>query len=87
MPYRSFPSGPRRRRPRPHEVLGLSSREHDAVKVIEVAQTLLAQWRRIPLDGSSGQSGPTGEARSRILQIIAAREAMLKRIHARSLGR
>jgi hypothetical protein len=80
-------------------VLGLSSREDDAVRVIEVAQMLLHQWRRIPLAGPSGRAGPsdlarstkqdrrTNLARSKIRQIIAARDAMLERIHARGLGR
>lgn len=86
MPHRSFPTG-RRRRPKPHEVLGLSARERDPVRVIEVAQTLLHQWRRIPHADPGGNAGCEAEARSRIRQIIAAREAMLERIHARRPGR
>lgn len=109
MPRRSRFAGPGRRRPlpdpspekspdpQPHEVLGLPSCEDDAVRVIEVAHTLLTQWRRFPLAGPSGRAGPPAGARStvearsanlahcRIRQIIAAREAMLERIHARRL--
>lgn len=87
MPRRSFSDGPRRRRPQPHQVLGLSSREADAVRVIEVAQMLLHQWRQIPLAEPGGSDGRAGEARERIRQIIAAREKMLERIHARGPGR
>lgn len=99
MSHRSRPASPSRRRPPPHEVLGLSSREDDAVRVIEVAHMLLTQWRRIPLACPSARAGPPDPARStvearstnlahtKIRQIIAAREAMLERIHARRLRR
>ena len=83
----------------------MSSREDDAVRVIEVAHTLLSHWRRIPLAGPSGRAGSpdlarsskkdvrtkrdrrTNLARCRIRQIIAARDAMLERIHACRLRR
>lgn len=84
MPHRSQTRDPRRRRQQPHEVLGLSPRESDAVKVIEVAHLLLRRWRRVPLAETAAKTaGVAGEARTRIRQIIAAREAMLVRIHAR----
>lgn len=70
--------------PQPHEVLGLSPREDDAVKVIEVAQVLLRRWRRVPLAlEGGGFPHRVGEARNRIREIVAAREAMLKRIQSR----
>ena len=87
MPHRSRPDGSRRRQPQPHEVLGLSPRESDPVRVIEVAQILLHQWRRIPLASPCGGADRVGEARTRIRQIVAARQAMLAQIHARWRGR
>lgn len=86
MPHRSRPDGPRRRQPQPHEVLGLSCRESDPVRVIEVAQILLQQWRQIPLASPCGSGDRAGEARMRIQQIVAARQAMLAQIHARWRG-
>lgn len=83
MPHRSRPDHPRGRQPQPHEVLGLSSREDDAVKVIEIAQMMLRRWRRIPLADPGGSAARVGEARNRIRQIVAARQAMLEQIHAR----
>ena len=51
---------------------------------IEVAHLLLRRWRRVPLAETAAKTaGVAGEARTRIRQIIAAREAMLVRIHAR----
>ena len=87
MPRRSRPDDPRGRRPEPHQVLGLSSREEDAVKVIEIAQMMLRRWRRIPLVGPGGGAARVTEARNRIRQIVAARQAMLEQIHARLRGR
>ena len=86
MPRRSRPEEPRRRQPQPHEVLGLSSREDDAVKVIEIAQMMLRCWRRIPLADPGGSAARVGEARNRIRRIVAARQAMLEQIHARRRG-
>jgi hypothetical protein len=69
--------------PNPHKILGLSPREDDPVKVIEVAQLMLRRWRRVPL-APEGVAFPhrVGEARNRIREIIAARQAMLERIRA-----
>jgi hypothetical protein len=64
-------------------VLGLSSREEDAVKVIEIAHLLLRRWRRIPLADPCGNAARATEARNRIRQIVTARQAMLEQIHAR----
>ncbi len=86
MPRRSRPEEPRRRQPQPHEVLGLSSREDDAVKVIEIAQMMLRRWRRIPLVDPGGGAARVGEVRNRIRQIVAARQAMLEQIHDRRRG-
>ncbi len=87
MPRRSRPDDPRGRRPQPHEVLGLSSREDDAVKVIEIAHLMLRRWRRIPLADPGGNAARVTEARNLIRQIVAARQAMLEQIHARLRGR
>lgn len=86
MPRRPRPEAPRRRGPQPHEVLGLPSCEDDAVKVIEAAQLLLRRWRRVPLAGSAEREGRAEEAAIQIRRIIAARESMLERIHARCRG-
>ncbi len=86
MPRRSCLDEPRVHQRQPHEVLGLSSREDDAVKVIEVAQMMLRRWRRIPVADPGGSAARVGEASNRIRQIVAARQAMLERIHARRRG-
>lgn len=84
MAHRFDPESQRRLEPQPHEILGLSPREDDAVKVIEVAQTLLRRWRRMPLAAEQSEfSHPAWEARNRIREIVAAREAMLQRIQSR----
>lgn len=81
MPQRSTSQPPTL--PKPHKILGLSPREDDPVKVIEVAQLMLRRWRRVPL-APEGAAFPhrVGEARNRIREIIAARQAMLERIRA-----
>jgi len=86
MPHHSRPDDPRDREPQPHEVLGLSAREDDAVKVIEIAQMLLRYLRRIPLAHPGESAARVGAARNRIRRIVAARQAMLERIHARRRG-
>jgi hypothetical protein len=68
----------------PHEVLGLSPREEDAVRVIEVSRLMLRPWRRAPLgidDLSSVKIA--GDVRNRIKEIVAARQAMLEQICSR----
>jgi len=87
MTHRLFPDDPRRRHVEPHEVLGLSAREDDAVKVIEIARRMLRRWRRIPLAEPDESDGRGDEARKRIREIVAARQAMLEMIHARWRGR
>lgn len=84
MTHRPRPNGQSPLPPQPHKILGLSPREDDAVKVIEVAQLMLRRWRRVPL-AREGAEFPhrVGEARNRIREIVAARQAMLDRIHAR----
>jgi len=74
--------GAARLRP-PHEVLGLSPREEDAVRVIEVSRLMLRRWRRAPL-GIDGVPPVKidGDVRNRIKEIVAARQAMLKQICA-----
>lgn len=98
MPHRPRPSVPRRvsgrRGPvsrnsgvsRPHEVLGLSKGEVDAVRVIEVAHLLLRRWRMVRSGVEVPGPAPASpaEVTNRIRQIVAAREAMLQRIHAAS---
>lgn len=98
MPRRTSPDGPPRHShpPQPvrqtipaHKILGLSSREEDAVRVIEVASVLLSQWRRTTLGRESLAEGHpvfASQAAIRIRAIEAAREAMLERIHARLTG-
>lgn len=88
MPPRSLAAlgsaeGAARLRP-PHEVLGLSPREDDAVRVIEVSQLMLRRWRRAPL--GVDEVPPVeidGDVRNRIKEIVAARQAMLEKIYAR----
>ncbi len=88
MPRRSRSEALARTVREPHEVLGLSPCETDAVKVIEVAQMLLGRWRRVPLEEPAAERERCArEARNRIRQIVAAREAMLERIHAGRRGR
>ena len=84
MPHRSRPDARAGRELEPHEVLGLSPREEDAVRVIEVAHLLLRQWRRLPLaDPARQHDREAAEARERIRQIVAARQAMLDKIRIR----
>jgi len=75
--------GAARLRP-PHEVLGLSPREEDAVRVIEVSRLMLRPWRRAPL-GIDDLSPVkiAGDVRNRIKEIVAARQAMLEQICSR----
>ena len=75
--------GAARLRP-PHEVLGLSPREEDAVRVIEVSRLMLRPWRRAPL--GIDDLPPVkidGDVRNRIKEIVAARQAMLEQICSR----
>ena len=75
--------GAARLRP-PHEVLGLSPREEDAVRVIEVSQLMLRRWRRAPLGIDDLPPVKTdGDLRNRIKEIVAARQAMLEQICSR----
>jgi hypothetical protein len=75
--------GAARLRP-PHEVLGLSPREEDAVRVIEVSQLLLRRWRRAPLGiDDLPPVKTTDDVRNRIKEIVAARQAMLEQICSR----
>ena len=75
--------GAARLRP-PHEVLGLSPREEDAVRVIEVSQLMLRRWRRAPLGIDDLPPVKfTGDVRNRIKEIVAARQAMLEQICSR----
>jgi hypothetical protein len=68
----------------PHEVLGLSPREEDAVRVIEVSQLMLRRWRRAPLGiDDLPPAKTTGDVRNRIKEIVAARQAMLEQICSR----
>jgi hypothetical protein len=68
----------------PHEVLGLSPREEDAVRVIEVSQLMLRRWRRAPLGIDDVPLVKIdGDVRNRIKEIVAARQAMLEKIYAR----
>lgn len=84
MAHRSRPDKPAKTLPPAHKILGLSPREDDAVKVIEVAQVLLRRWRRVPLAPEGEQVARcVSEARNRIREIVAAREAMLLRIQSR----
>jgi hypothetical protein len=87
MPRRSRPEPVASRPRQPHEVLGLSPREEDAVRVIEVSQMMLRRWRRAPLGlDDVPRIRIDGDARNRIQEIIAARQAMLERIYARWRG-
>lgn len=87
MPRRSRPEPVASRPRQPHEVLGLSPREEDAVRVIEVSQVMLRRWRRAPLGlDDLPRAAIDGDARNRIREIIAARRAMLDRIYARWRG-
>jgi len=75
--------GAARLRP-PHEVLGLSPREEDAVRVIEVSQLMLRRWRRAPLGiDDLPPVKIAGDVRNRIKEIVAARQAMLEQICSR----
>jgi hypothetical protein len=75
--------GAARLRP-PHEVLGLSPREEDAVRVIEVSQLMLRRWRRAPLGIDDVPLVKIdGDVRNRIKEIVAARQAMLEQICSR----
>lgn len=75
--------GAARLRP-PHEVLGLSPREEDAVRVIEVSQLMLRRWRRAPLGiDDVPLIKIDGDVRNRIKEIVAARQAMLEQICSR----
>ena len=75
--------GAARLRP-PHEVLGLSPREEDAVRVIEVSQLMLRRWRRAPLGIDDVPPVKiSGDVRNRIKEIVAARQAMLEQICSR----
>ena len=87
MPRRAH-AEPVASRPRlPHEVLGLSPREEDAVRVIEVSQVMLRRWRRAPLGlDDMPRVNIDSDARNRIQEIIAARQAMLERICAQWRG-
>ena len=68
----------------PHEVLGLSPREEDAVRVIEVSQLMLRRWRRAPLGiDDLPPVKISGDVRNRIKEIVAARQAMLEQICSR----
>jgi len=76
-------TGAARLRP-PHEVLGLSPREEDAVRVIEVSQLMLRRWRRAPLGIDDVPLVKIdGDVRNRIKEIVAARQAMLEQICSR----
>ncbi|MEI6240625.1 MAG: hypothetical protein WCR51_09555 [Planctomycetia bacterium] len=84
MPRRSTPDSRRMPIPQAHEILGLSPREDDAVKVIEIAQVLLRRWRRVPMAAEeAGFPHRAGQARNRIRKIVAARQAILESINAR----
>jgi hypothetical protein len=75
--------GAARLRP-PHEVLGLSPREEDAVRVIEVSRLMLRPWRRAPLGiDDLPPVKIAGDVRNRIKEIVAARQAMLEQICSR----
>ncbi len=79
----SSATGAARLRP-PHEVLGLSPREEDAVRVIEVSQLMLRRWRRAPLGIDDVPLVKIdGDVRNRIKEIVAARQAMLEQICSR----
>jgi len=83
MPRRSRPLAPHPKAA-PHKVLGLAAREEDAVRVIEVAHLMLRRWRRVSSGEGLPGPGPASEAEAtnRIRQILAARQAMLERIHS-----
>lgn len=70
--------------PPPYKLLQVSPRESDPVRVILAAQIQLRRWRSLACCELSGQ-GVTWrlEPRQRILEIVAARDAMLQRIRGR----
>ena len=70
--------------PPPYALLRVSPRERDPVRVILAAQIQLRQWRSLDCCELSGQGVPWRlEPRQRILEIVAARDAMLQRIRGR----